>query len=163
MEVSMRSTLMCSVLLFALFQQKTCKLATPEHIEADFLQTLTPYFPHAQIQFAQLQGNNSVIALTCVQGAGPALVNEALQMLQAQRSKISQLKLVPKLGGARYKYIVLGFDSAVIVYDVDTGQMAAARPPADFLTGYYGACGLQPWIPVRPPNFPIKPRAPDGM
>jgi hypothetical protein len=140
----MRPALVSVVLLFSLLQQKTCKLATPEHIQAEFLTKLTPYFSNAKVEFAQIRGENAIIALTCIQGAGPALVDEALQMLRAQRRAIAQLELVPKLGGARYKYIVLGFDSAMIIYDIDSGQMAVGNPTPDYLVGYGGTCALHP-------------------
>lgn len=134
--------------LFALLlQQRHCNLASPEAIKGMAEDMLHPYFPNARVIANPQQ--QALIAFTCTQGVGPQLVAQLQQYIATDRTIVEKLSWVqladgfsPLLGGAHYKYLLLGFDGGWVRYDIDTRQIATLGMAPQALQAYKQVCGF---------------------
>src|SRR5579864_1783398 len=117
----MRVMLLCSLLL--IFKQ--CDLASPDKIKEQANETLRPYFQN--VKTLVLPDQHTVLALTCMQGAGPKLLKDIAGNL-THNPGIDQLKMSPLAGGARYDYFALGFDTGLIWLDIKTKKLRTSDP-----------------------------------
>ena len=133
-----------AIVLFALLlQQRQCSMVSPDAIKAKVEEALRPYFPNARGQVAPQQ--QAIIGLTCTQGVGSAFVAQMQKFIASDREINQQLSLIqfaPLLGGAHYRYFLLGFDGGWVRYDLDAHRIDALNMTPDVLRGYRQACGF---------------------
>lgn len=133
---------LCS-LLFVVFQQQ-CNPLSPDSIKAKAETELHPYFPRAVV--IPLPEKESIVALTCTQGDGPELLHALKDHMAQDRSMNDKLVLaqtVLHVAGARYRYLLLYFDTGVIRYDLSAREISVKYevPPND-LESYNRHCGF---------------------
>src|SRR5712671_6864568 len=123
--------------MFALSLLKGCdvKQLRPEEVSAAFQKELRPYFLNAQA--VAIPEQHTILGVTCIEGAGPALRAEAKTVLDSNEDlKSLQLSnaLGPLVGNNVYRYAAVGFDTGIVALDPWEGYDAAYRT----------VCGLQP-------------------
>ena len=133
-----------ALLLFALLlQQRQCSMVSPEAIKGRVEDALRPYFPNAQgLANPQTQ---AIIGFTCTQGMGQQFVEKMQAYIAADRQINQQLGMVqfaPLLGGAHYRYFLLGFDGGWVRYDMDAHQVATLSMTPQALQSYRQTCGF---------------------
>ena len=89
-------------------------------VETGALQQLRPYFPKAR---TKLDKNGSLIILTCLRNAGPAMLKQIQPAIEHQFYSTDLLrKLVLSLSGT--KRVDVGFEQDVLVFDLNTRRDA---------------------------------------
>jgi hypothetical protein len=124
-----------------IFQGK-CDMGTPEKIQQTVVTGLQPYFANAQA--AAVPAQRAIIGLTCMYGAGPQLPQKIMQSMTADRDILRKLNDMPYaalFGGVSYRYFLLGFDNALIRYDVQTKMFGVIAPPLGYDDFYRKKCG----------------------
>ena len=87
----------------------------------------------------------AIIGFTCTQGVGPSFVAQIAAYIAGDRKinqDLSQVQLVPLLGGPHYRYFWLVFDGGFVRYDLDTHRVDAFNTTPEVLQGYRRACGF---------------------
>ncbi len=118
-------------------------MASPDAIRGKVEDALRPYFPNARGQVNPQQ--QAIIGFTCAQGVGPGFVAQMQKFIASDRAINQQLSLIqfaPLLGGAHYRYFLLGFDGGFVRYDMDAHTVDATIMPPALLQGYRQTCGL---------------------
>jgi hypothetical protein len=130
--------------LFALLlQQRQCSMVSPDGIKGQVEQNLRPYFPNARGVVAPEQ--QTIMGFTCAQGVGTDFVIKIAAFITTDRKinqQLSNIQLVPLLGGAHYKYFWLIFDGGFVRYGLDTHQIEAFNTTPQVLQVYRQTCGL---------------------
>jgi hypothetical protein len=130
-------------LLALLLPQRQCSVVSPDGIKGKVEEALRPYFPNARGQVAPQQ--QAIIGLTCTQGVGPGFVAQMQKYIATDREINQQLSLVqfaPLLGGAHYRYFLLGFDGGWVRYDLDAHRVDAISMTPEVLQEYRQTCGF---------------------
>jgi hypothetical protein len=140
------------VLTFCLFavalQQQNCsdsirEMRSPEKTKGMVEEKLQPYFPN--VKAVMLPEKHAILALTCVQGAGPEFVGKIRDLIlnDPETTKpLAMLKVLPFIGGARYRYFVLGFDNGWVWYDIDNRTVSMPPVQDAYVAGYRQDCGF---------------------
>jgi len=114
-----------------------------EQIQATFEEKLHPYFQNARVVLKPEA--HGVFGLTCIQGAGPQLAIEAGDMVQQELGKNDASGIAARLflAANSYRYILVGFDTYIAVFDLQT-KTAGYKPVADaaYSQLYRSECGL---------------------
>jgi hypothetical protein len=133
-----------TVVVFALLlQQRGCNMASPGAIKSKVEDSLRPYFPNAQGLVEPQQ--QAIIGLTCTQGMGQQFVEKMRVYIATDRVINQQLGMVqfaPLLGGAHYRFFLLGFDGGWVRYDMEAHQVATLPMTAQALQMYRNTCGF---------------------
>lgn len=121
-----------------------CDVGSPQKVSAQFHDALVPYFPNAHVKLLPNEG--IIAAATCVQGAGPGLINQVAEFVH-DSPDVQQLRDLrqwgPILGNPSYKYVMLGFDKSLMMLDVDSWQIIYPELPPNYEAEYREECGLQ--------------------
>jgi hypothetical protein len=135
----MRAALMLCLLIFTMFQ-----LGSPEQLKSSFEEKLRPYFQNAKVVLQPEQ--HGLMGLTCMQGAGPQLVRMAGDAFAQELSQQGLGGIATRLflSAKGYRYVALGFDTWVIVFDLQTKGMSYKQTDAVASYGpfYRRECGL---------------------
>lgn len=108
------------------------------HVETGVLQQLRPFFPKAR---TKLDKNGSLIILTCLRNAGPAMLKQIQPAIEHQFYSTDLLrKLVLSLSGT--KRVDVGFEQDVLVFDLNTRRDAwlSAEQVEGYTTEYATLC-----------------------
>jgi hypothetical protein len=130
-------------ILALLLQQRQCSMVSPDAVKGKIEESLRPYFPNAVGQVAPQQ--QAIIGFTCTQGVGPGFVAQMQKFIASDREINQQLSLIqfaPLLGGAHYRYFLLGFDGGFVRYDMDAHRVDALNMTPQVLQSYRQTCGF---------------------
>jgi hypothetical protein len=118
------------------------QLGSPQ-IKSQFEAALQPYFPNARVVM-QPQAH-VLMGFTCITGAGPQLAIQAATELQNKMTKNGVTDVATRLflAAAGYRYIVVGFDSYVAEFDLQSKTAGyKAVGDAGYGQSYRRECGL---------------------
>jgi hypothetical protein len=85
------------------------------------------------------------MGLTCTQGVGPKFVEEMQKHIASDREinqQLSYVQFAPLLGGAHYRYYLLGFDGGWVRYDLDAHRVDTMSMTPQVLQAYRQTCGF---------------------
>jgi hypothetical protein len=130
--------------LFALLlQQRQCSMVSPDAIEGQVEQALRPYFSNARGR--AIPQTQAIFAYTCTQGVTPEFVAKIAAYIGGDRDinqKLNMVQFAPLLGGAHYRYFLLGFDGGWVRYDLDAHKISVETMRPLALEAYKKACGF---------------------
>lgn len=133
-------------LLFPLLLfQRQCNMASPDAIKGKVEEALRPYFPNAHGLI--LPDQHIIAGLTCTQGVGMGLVTKMQVYIAGDRQinqELGMVQFAPLLGGAHYRYFMLGFDGGWVRYDMDGHLVDSVTMTPQALQAYRQVCGLAP-------------------
>jgi len=118
-------------------------MASADNIQAKVETALQPYFANARGEV--LPKYQTIAGLTCMTGVGqelPAKIAGAIAADKEIMQELNMIQLAPLVGGANYRYFVLGFDNGMIRYEIPTRQFIVAPPPPGYAEHYRQVCGL---------------------
>ncbi|MFL6311631.1 MAG: hypothetical protein ACJ71W_05955 [Terriglobales bacterium] len=133
----------------------------PDAVAQQFQEELTPYFPNAEVKADP--DKHVIMALSCLTGTGPLLAGKVGDVLQndPQMAKLKKLRsLGPILGSPTYKYVLLGFDTSVVRFDVDEWSVETLEIPNGYDGFYRKECHLpepRNWTEPTSHEFVIHP------
>jgi len=93
-------------------------------IKSSVEEKVRPYFQNVKVVLQPTQ--HEILALTCMQGAGPSLVKMAGENFgqQLQQPGIDSLIAHLYLAIKGYRYVGLGFDTALVLVDLRTKSVS---------------------------------------
>lgn len=138
----MRSTLRFVLLMVLVFTNDGFAIG-PDQIKSNFENAIRPYFQNAKVV---LQPDHHVVfGLTCIEGAGPKLADQAARSLEDQLGPNGLMTSVERAFLAAYGYtsIVVGFDHYIAVFNIQN-RTAWSKPITDpgYQQFYRRECGL---------------------